>query len=381
MRSVVVSFFDSLNLGDLLISQCISEFAAKYGEVDRLSISGDPFAGASLDNLPEFVAGRVTASGFRARAVSTTLGGMLWRMREGFSARHERVLSKLSGSDLVILGGGNMMFDVESWTRSSARADYFLGAARSAGVPSVGMSLGIGPFATVRQHRNACRVLDKCDGLTFRDRASLELYMEYGRKEASISVDPVLLLDRVVDRPRGVTGHVAWNLVEPSVTGLAAVREQVVARHASAIRGALLDGWVVDVFSTDRADEGVLRELVDLVGSPSCSFVPINGFAALLELYGRVDVVISSRMHALIVAFTQGLPILGLVWQEKVVGLFERLGRPEQVFQMQDLDGLEAGLAEVRRRPAEFAMNGDDRALIREMNSENERLIERFALP
>ena len=54
-----------------------------------------------------------------------------------------------------------MIFDLEAWTRSSARFGYFVEVARRSQTPAFGISLGIGPFASVRQHRDACRVLDR----------------------------------------------------------------------------------------------------------------------------------------------------------------------------------------------------------------------------
>jgi len=115
-------------------------------------------------------------------------------------------------------------------------------------------------------------------------------------------------------------------------------RRAILGEHASAITDLVSDGWAVELFSTDRADEPVLKELNTLVGSRSCRFRPIAGLTTLLELYLEVDLVVASRMHALILAFTQGLPVLGLSPQQKVRALFDLIDRPRQSLSLVDLD-------------------------------------------
>lgn len=379
MKTCVVSFFDSANLGDLLIARSLHDFAAEFGPVERLSYSGDPFHFPDPDALPAGGSGPMEPLSLRVRLVSTRVGHAAWRIKESRSARHFRIQDTLARSELLLLGGGNMVFDLDARTRSSDRFGYFVDTARRSGTPAFGISLGIGPFASARQHKGACRVLDRCGWLTFRDRSSLELYLEHGHQPAEIGVDPVLLMEQVFDRPATPSNRLAWNLVEPRLVGGVddVERQHILREHASAIRRLVSDGCAVELFSTDRADEPFLEELESLVRSPLCRVRPITGLTTLLKFYLEVDLVVASRMHALIVAFTQGAPVLGLSWQQKVRAFFDLVDRPGQCVSFQDLDleTLHALIYEVRAHPEVFVIHPTDRARLQRLNAANRRVM------
>jgi len=383
MKTCVVSFFDSANLGDLLIASSLHDFAAEFGPVERLSYSGDPFHFADPNALPAGGAGPVEPPSLRMRLVSTRVGHAGWRIKESRGARHSRIQETLARAELLLLGGGNMIFDLDGWTRSSDRFGYFADTARRSGTPAFGISLGIGPFASARQHKDACRALDRCEWLTFRDRSSLELYLEHGHQPAEIGVDPVLLMEQVSDRRATPSNMLAWNLVDPRLLGGVddVGRRNILCVHALAIRELVSDGCAVELFSTDRADEPFLEELETLVGSPACRVRPITGITTLLEFYLEVDIVVASRMHALIVAFTQGVPVLGLSWQQKVRAFFDLVDRPGQCRSFLDLDlgTLHALIDEARAHPEEFVIHETDRARLQRLNAANRRVMGDFS--
>ncbi len=384
MRTCVVSFFDSVNLGDLLIARGLRDLAAEFGPVERLSYSGDPFSFPDPDVLPRHdgpdVGGGRT---FRARLLSTRVGHTAWRVKESISARHERIRGALGQADLLLLGGGNMIFDLDRETRSSDRFRYFVDTARQCKTPTFGISLGIGPFASARQHRDACRALDRCRWLTFRDRESLGLYLEHGRQPAEFGVDPVLLMGQLSDRPGSPSNRLAWNLVEPRLLGrLGGDRRQVILRaYVSALRALVSDGFVIDLFSTDRADEPFLSEIQRLVGSPDCRHKSLAGFAALLQFYREVDIVVGSRMHALIVAYTQGVPVVGLSWQQKVGAFFDITDRSGHCFSFlePDFQRLRSLIDEAMTNPESFVIQEPDRARLRGLNASNVRVLSEFS--
>ncbi|MCB0900334.1 MAG: polysaccharide pyruvyl transferase family protein, partial [Actinobacteria bacterium] len=90
-----------------------------------------------------------------------------------------------------------------------------------------------------------------------------------------------------------------------------------------------------------------------------------------------VDVVVASRMHALIVAFTQGVPVLGLSWQQKVRSLFDLLDRQGQCVSFVDLnmETLHAVINDVRAHPQKFAIDETDRARLQRLNAANRRIM------
>lgn len=383
MRTCVASFFDSANLGDLLIARSLHGFAAEFGQVERVSYSGDPFHFPDPEALPPGSAPPPGSPGLKVRLVSTRIGHTAWRVKESRSMRHSRVLRTLDRSNVLMLGGGNMIFDLEKWSRSSDRFRYFVDTARSVKTPTFGISLGIGPFASVRQHKDACRALDRCEWRTFRDRAALELYLEHGRRPAELGIDPVLLMDQVIDRPHSALKRVAFNLIEPRLLrGVDEPRRQTVMRESACdITHLLSDGCEVELFTTDRADEPFLEELETFVGVSGCRLRPITGLTGLLALYRDVDLVVASRMHALIVSFTQGTPVVGLSWQAKVQAFFDLVGRSGQCLPFLDRDPQALGdlVDKARTHPQAFVINDGDRDQIHALNGANRRVMSSLA--
>jgi hypothetical protein len=191
-------------------------------------------------------------------------------------------------------------------------------------------------------------------------------------------------MEQSFDRPATARNRLAWNLVEPRLLGSASegTRRELLSKHASAITGIIMGGFAVELFSTDRADEPFLRELELAVSSPYCRVRPITGLKGLLGLYLEVDIVVASRMHALIVAFTQGAPVLGLSWQQKVGALFDLIDRPGQCLSYLDLDvdTLRALIGEARAYPERFVIREKDRARLVHLNDANLRVMAEFGL-
>ncbi|MCG7322015.1 polysaccharide pyruvyl transferase family protein [Arsenicicoccus bolidensis] len=379
MKTSVVSFFDSANLGDLLIADSLARFASEFGPAGRISYSGRPFR---LINPDQFGGGdqvEPAPPGFRERLVATRAGALAWRVKYTRGTEHAAIRDLLADSDVLVLGGGNMIFDLDHWTHSSDRFSYFSRTAARAGTPTFGISLGIGPFASIRQHKEACRALDRCRWLTFRDRASLDLYEEYGRHAGRLSVDPVLMMPRSLERQMERRGKIAFNLVEPRIIGSTTdeQRNMLLRRYVRDVEEWVASGHTVELFSTDRADLACLHEVAAAVRSGRCGVRMIDGLASLLAMYSEADVVVACRMHALIVAFTQGVPIVGLSWQQKVSSFFDLVGRPRQCLGLrQHAPGrLPRLVSEAMTQPDAFCIDDAVRERLRRLDAVNRQVM------
>ncbi|GAB3716088.1 polysaccharide pyruvyl transferase family protein [Mariniluteicoccus flavus] len=387
MKSTVVSFFDSANLGDLLIGQSLLGFAKQFGDAVPLSFSGDPFRIVDPESYRSVEVERFSTAriGWKSRFAATGPGSFVAGVMRSRRPDHRRLEAMIEGSDVMLLGGGNMIFDLEAWTRSWDRFRYFQQMASRLRVPTFAISLGIGPFATVAQHRGACRVLDRCDAITFRDTASLELYSQYGRHSAQVSVDPVLLMSQSAPRPCSSKRTIAWNLVEPRLLGEtgAAGRQELKEECLAAVGGWLRQGYVVNLFSTDGADAQFLNEIQSELSDPGCQLVPVTGLQSLLDLYSQSDAVVAGRMHSLIVAFTQGLPIVGLSWQRKVSAFFSLLDRQDQMvdYMTGSLASLDSKLEAALAAPDRFSITSSDRARLQSLHDVDRAVMEGFAVP
>jgi len=64
----------------------------------------------------------------------------------------------------------------------------------------------------------------------------------------------------------------------------------------------------------------------------------VHGMEDLLRVYSKTKVVIGSRMHSMIIAMTQGIPVIGLCWQAKIKSLFDMLEINEFLFEIEKFE-------------------------------------------
>ncbi|GEP33650.1 hypothetical protein NSZ01_14180 [Nocardioides szechwanensis] len=245
----------------------------------------------------------------------------------------------IGDADLVVIGGGNLIFDVDPWTRSWEFFDSALNAARGRGIPVIGMCLGIGPFATDEQNLNAVRSLEKCAAVSFRDRRSLELYRRYSSAgNAHLSVDPVFTMPLVVGGA-GERGVIGVNFVDMRLAGAGPWVAMKNRRRYCELIAAILRRFTNDIvlFSTDLNDYPLLFDIDRRVSSPRCRVAKVDGRHSLLTLYASFDVVVAARMHALITSYAQLIPVVGLAWQSKVREFFDIVEDDSSVFECDNL--------------------------------------------
>ncbi|NTK05486.1 polysaccharide pyruvyl transferase family protein, partial [Enterococcus faecium] len=52
----------------------------------------------------------------------------------------------------------------------------------------------------------------------------------------------------------------------------------------------------------------------------------------LIDLYEDLDIIIGTRMHSMIVAISQDIPVIGISWQPKVSEIFKIIDNENSVF-------------------------------------------------
>ena len=60
----------------------------------------------------------------------------------------------------------------------------------------------------------------------------------------------------------------------------------------------------------------------------------IKSLSDLLKFYKRQDLLIGTRMHSLIIGFTQLLPIIAISWQNKVEGFMKQINLLQYCYQL-----------------------------------------------
>jgi colanic acid/amylovoran biosynthesis protein len=118
-------------------------------------------------------------------------------------------------------------------------------------------------------------------------------------------------------------------LVEEYLDKLAVALEQIARRHA--VRIHIIPQVTAGFRDSDRRVSLALRErLAGRVGHVAVIDADLVA-ADLKQLYGRLHVLIGSRMHSAILAMLAGTPTLGLAYQPKTVGVFAFTGLDDWV--------------------------------------------------
>jgi polysaccharide pyruvyl transferase CsaB len=232
----------------------------------------------------------------------------------GVPARHRvrGLLAALLECEALVSGGGGLLQD----KTSAASLRYYLGVVRLArllGKRVVVYAQSLGPLSPAGK-REVARALRGVPAAA-RDRASQELLVAMG-VPAVLTADPALLLPP----PDAPTGDGKPLLLIPRAghpelgDGLAAVGRHFLGQDR---RVALLALHPAE-------DDGELARLS--AATPGAEVVAAADHRQALSLVGAAGLVISARLHGLILAAAAGTPFLGLVYDPKVAGFLADAG-------------------------------------------------------
>jgi polysaccharide pyruvyl transferase WcaK-like protein len=303
-RAAIVGFIGFGNLGDELILAGIERLLAPIPiEVAIL------FGGPSLDETAAFPgASRRTP----------------WR-----HLPTPRAIRDLRRVDLLVVSGGGLIND--HWPLLIPRYVAWVVAARMAGIPVAWIGVGVGPIRR-RAWRWLARLAARLSGpVLVRDERSARLL---GGVDNGVGVmpDPVLFLDPPAPaRPRPVMGLVVREPVHGREPDAAALIE-LLARFAAAGRAA---GLLPRLLLMDpAADRAFARRVADrLARDGDCPPADTMGpsVARAWQQLGELQVVVSVRLHGVLLAAAAGVPCVPIAYDDKVTAAAERLGLADVV--------------------------------------------------
>jgi len=244
-------------------------------------------------------------------------------------------LHRMCKTKLYINGGGSLIQDATS-TRSLRYYLANIACAKRCGNEVLMYGCGIGPVNVPRNRKMAGRVIDRCaDLITLRETGSVEELRAMGvsRPEIRVTADPALLLDP--SRPESVDGYLATHgldthgryamFVLRPWPGLDKKIEEIAATAEALFR----DKALTPVFLAlePGKDLEVCRRVAGKLSCPAHVLTAPDDGHMIVGLMGRMQIVISMRLHALIFASGQGTPLVGIVYDPKVSGFLDYLGQ------------------------------------------------------
>lgn len=259
------------------------------------------------------------------------------------------LLAAISRSDAVIFAGGSVLKELGPRTGRHRLATLrmifgVVTAASAMGKPILMSNIGVGPLSTRRGRRLATRILNLVDLVSTRDHGSFHLAKDLGNDDAKVVRVPDaafankpadLGLSAVPPAPHGGL-RIALNLNGD-------VRDEDAWAHfLDGLRRevqALADRQPVELvalpmqcrFKEDH-DLRVLEDFFASLQGVSCELHEPEDAGAVAEIISSCDLVMSERLHAIVIASMVGRPVIALPYDPKVTELATELGIDEWSF-------------------------------------------------
>ncbi|MFN2340893.1 MAG: polysaccharide pyruvyl transferase CsaB, partial [Halanaerobium sp.] len=272
-----------------------------------------------------------------------------------------QILAALAEADLFISGGGSLLQDVTG----SFSVPYYLGMAwlaKMQGTKTVYYAQGAGPLNKWWSQKLTALTLNRFELLGVRDQGSQNLLKKIGvKKEVELTVDPVFALyDPLANQRQQIKAKVEVGIsVRPwSVDYL----EELAAGLNQFARDNNIKFILFPMHqgSDDETSNQLQRKLESEAEIYDLPAVPSEA----LKAFSQLDLFVGVRLHSLIFALLNQVPLLALSYDPKIEGLMSEIDYLPLI-KLEDLEAaevaasLEAIFAErysLRKKIKEFLM-------------------------
>jgi polysaccharide pyruvyl transferase CsaB len=236
---------------------------------------------------------------------------------------------------LFINGGGSLMQDVTSY-RSLWFYLWTLSAAKRHGCPVIMYGCGIGPIQSPGNRARAAKVMNRyVDAITLRDPDSQKELGVLGvtKPQIALAADTTVILpaapDDVVDGILDSCGIPAdgnyigfvlrpWPGFEGKTKAIAAAADYAYQTY----------GLTPVFFPIEpRLDVTAAQRVIAHMTSPYHIMTEAYTAAQTIGVLARMKTVVSMRLHGLIFAAGQGVPLVGIVYDQKVSSFLSYIGQ------------------------------------------------------
>lgn len=189
---------------------------------------------------------------------------------------------------------------------------------------------GIGPISKERNRRRTAKVLNTCaDAICVRDHYSLNFLKELGvtKPRIQLTADPALLVDAEdlnYLHSCGLDPDTTYALF--SLRPWEGYREEDLVRAAEHVYNTHHMTPILYCMEPGR-DLAIAKSLSAKLSCPHKILQAGESGEQIVCLVKRMSLVVSMRLHTLIFAAGQGIPLVGLVYDPKVSGFLDDLGQ------------------------------------------------------
>ena len=245
------------------------------------------------------------------------------------------VVRAMLGAKLYINGGGSLIQDVTS----SRSLYYYLGTialARALGCRVIMYGCGIGPVTRERNRKIARFIIDRfADTVTLREDDSLRELRAFGveRPRVLVASDPALTLESAPDAEvdacmlsLGLDPHGKYICIVPrkwpgfgeKAAAFAECADEIYEKH----------GLETVFLSIDHKNDALAAELIARhMSAPAHIIGDVLPVHLTIGVLARMRAVVSMRLHGLIFAASQGVPLVGVSYDPKVRAFLHYIGQ------------------------------------------------------
>jgi polysaccharide pyruvyl transferase WcaK-like protein len=330
----------SPNLGDGLLSECLEKALITLGASgDTWSIDlaarqsyGDVLPGrrqimSALDLMPKWLRQRFIRLPLAVHARRS------WRPHYS---------SRLEGANAIVIGGGNLISDID--LNFPTKLTLAINEAERLSLPFVVYASGVTkdwtPRGTAMLERAFSTPLLR--GVFVRDQDSKALWdqklAEASGREAVVVRDPGLLAADFLPASRihgtdlpiagvGIMSHIAIRYHADNAPDPSFLEDW----YVDLVRGLVRKGFHAVIFTNGSPEDvaylAALRPRLMAAGKDAISFPVQRTPTELCAIISSLDVLVAYRMHAVIAAYSFGVPAIGLAWDRKLQSFMASVGR------------------------------------------------------
>ncbi len=267
----------------------------------------------------------------------------------------ERLRSTIAASDLLVIGGGNLLLDItDDWLRGPIAWHWFSSEiARIYQVPYMVFANSVGPFRTDWGRARSAHILRNAAATTLRDEASLRLVQQMGINGEHVELlpDPALAARPEDDAAAEILSALRNSSFQDSLRVAVSVRDLSWQLDSSGVERYLasfqrLCDRLIDEFGAriifipqcsyqhgDPAedDRNIARQLTARMRNKERTYVLGGQYraGAVMGLYRRVDIALTTRLHGAVFSAAAGTPFLAISYLPKVQGFVRHVGMDE----------------------------------------------------
>lgn len=227
-------------------------------------------------------------------------------LRSRFKKTRKPALAAIKLADLVILGGGGLFTDEESWKAPLIWAAQAK-ACRRLGKPYICFGQSVGPLRHWWSRRLAKNVFKNALAVHLRDQVSANLLKSW-KIDAKLGTDPAF--SWLSQEKRSIPKKPVLLVSLRKWPGFSAVQWKPIVKE-------------IQVFAKKRKLNPILLSMQqgeDLKESGLELYEPSSALAAF-EAFEKAQLAVTMRLHAGIFAIAAGTPVLALSYSQKVKGL------------------------------------------------------------